>query len=122
MVPLGDGDAKDAPDKLCVEVVELATGRRQSGAEWGEEQARRAAKHSTLNCPHGTADFSPRLESQPSTFLLPRCLDLITAEEAIRRIQLYFDGGAVRFLSEKERAACESAIASQERKSECMAR
>ena len=46
-VPLGDGDEKDAPDQLCVDVV-------------------------------GT---------------LPRCLDLITASEVIRRIELYFDGG-----------------------------
>lgn len=27
---------------------------------------------------------------------LPRCLDLLSAEDVIRRIGLYFDGGAVR--------------------------
>jgi ADP-heptose:LPS heptosyltransferase len=30
---------------------------------------------------------------------LPRCMDLITAAEVIRRIELYFDGGACRYLS-----------------------
>ena len=49
------------------------------------------------------------IAAQHATFL-PRCLDLITAEEVIRRIQLYFDGGAVRFLDERERAACEATI------------
>lgn len=51
-VPLGDGDVKDNPDQLCVDVV-------------------------------GT---------------LPRCMDLITPEEVIRRIELYFDGGAIEYL------------------------
>ena len=29
---------------------------------------------------------------------LPRCMDMTTAEDVIRRIELYFDGGAVEFL------------------------
>jgi hypothetical protein len=29
---------------------------------------------------------------------LPRCMDMITAEEVIRRIELYFQGGAVDYL------------------------
>jgi ADP-heptose:LPS heptosyltransferase len=49
-VPLGDGDEKDAPNELCVDVV----GR------------------------------------------LPRCMHMITADEVIRRIELYFNGGALR--------------------------
>ena len=48
-VALGDGDEKDAPDQLCVDVV-------------------------------GT---------------LPRCMDMISAAEVIRRIELYFEGGAL---------------------------
>lgn len=51
-VPLGDGDEKDHPDQLCVDVV-------------------------------GS---------------LPRCMDMITADEVIRRIELYFDGGAAGYL------------------------
>ncbi len=57
-VPLGDGDYKDAPDELCVDVV-------------------------------GN---------------LPRCMDMITAEEVIRRIQWYFDGGAIEYLNPRSRA------------------
>jgi len=49
-VPLGDGDEKDHPEHLCVDVV----------------------GH------------------------LPRCMDLITAEEVGRRIELYYAGGALR--------------------------
>lgn len=52
-LPLGDGDSKDRPEELCVDVV-------------------------------GS---------------LPRCMHLITAEEVIRRIDLYFRGGALRYLS-----------------------
>lgn len=48
-LPLGDGDSKDRPEEMCVDVV-------------------------------GT---------------LPRCMDLITADEVIRRIELYIDGGAI---------------------------
>ena len=48
-VPLGDGDERDQPEHLCVDVA-------------GE---------------------------------LPRCMDLITAAEVIRRIELYFQGGAI---------------------------
>jgi len=55
-VPLGDGDYKDGPDELCVDVV-------------------------------GN---------------LPRCMDMITAEEVIRRIECYFDGGAVDFLPSRD--------------------
>lgn len=46
-LPLGDGDEKDHPDQLCVDVV----GK------------------------------------------LPRCMDMISAEEVIRRVELYFSGG-----------------------------
>jgi hypothetical protein len=50
-VPLGDGDSKDRPENLCVDVV----GR------------------------------------------LPRCMDMISADEVIRRIELYSEGGALEF-------------------------
>lgn len=51
-VPLGDGDAKDRPENLCVDVVDG----------------------------------------------LPRCMDMITAEEVVRRIELYFCGGVCQYL------------------------
>jgi ADP-heptose:LPS heptosyltransferase len=51
-VPLGDGDRKDEPGQLCVDVV-------------GD---------------------------------LPRCMDMITAAEVIRRVEMYFEGGALSYL------------------------
>jgi ADP-heptose:LPS heptosyltransferase len=48
-VPLGDGDEKDRPENLCVDVV----------------------GH------------------------LPRCMDMITADEVVRRVQWHFEGGAL---------------------------
>lgn len=57
-LPLGDGDQKDEPSELCVDVV-------------------------------GS---------------LPRCMDMITAAEVIRRIELYFVGGALQYLSPDQTA------------------
>ena len=51
-LPLGDGDPKDAPAELCVDVV-------------------------------GS---------------LPRCMDMIGAHEVIRRVEMYFRGGALSYL------------------------
>ena len=36
---------------------------------------------------------------------LPRCLDMISAEEVIRRVELYFAGGSIDFLTEEQAAA-----------------
>jgi ADP-heptose:LPS heptosyltransferase len=57
--PLGDGDSKDEPDNLCVDVA-------------------------------GS---------------MPRCMDMVTADDAIRRIELYFRGGAIRYLTGEDLAA-----------------
>jgi len=57
--PLGDRDAKDHPDSLCVDVV---------GA-------------------------------------LPRCMDLVTVQDVIRAIELYFEGGAIAHLTREDIAA-----------------
>lgn len=54
--PLGDGDEKDRPENLCVDVVKD----------------------------------------------LPRCMDMITPKEVVRRMELYFDGGVVRYLTSRE--------------------
>lgn len=51
-VSLGDGDEKDHPENLCVDVVDG----------------------------------------------LPRCMDMISAEEVVRRIQIYIDGGTATLL------------------------
>jgi len=63
-VPLGDGDKKDSPESLCVDVV----GK------------------------------------------LPRCMDMITAADVIRRIEMYFYGGALAELQSGEALAARKAI------------
>jgi ADP-heptose:LPS heptosyltransferase len=64
-IPLGDGDPKDRPENLCVDVV-------------------------------GN---------------LPRCMDMITADEVIRRIELYFQGGAVKYLSSEQSKCIQATLA-----------
>jgi len=66
IAPLGDGDAKDRPENLCVDVV------------------------------NG----------------LPHCMDMISAEEVVRRIQWYVEGGAARVLRPDEYAAVEPFLTS----------
>jgi hypothetical protein len=41
---------------------------------------------------------------------LPRCMELITPAEVIRRIESYFDGGAARYLSRRQIPAAERGI------------
>jgi hypothetical protein len=43
---------------------------------------------------------------------LPRCMDMITAEDVIRRVELYFQGGAVRPLTPEEWRIAEPATRS----------
>jgi len=64
-VPLGDGDTKDHPGNLCLDVVYRSPPENVAAAEYP----------------------------------LPRCMDLIGADEVIRRIEMYFKGGSVRYLS-----------------------
>jgi glycosyltransferase involved in cell wall biosynthesis/ADP-heptose:LPS heptosyltransferase len=67
-LPLGDGDERDGPGNLCVNVV-------------GE---------------------------------LPRCMDMITPEEVIRRIESYFEGGAISYLTPKQADAASAAVSQAE--------
>ncbi len=62
--PLDDGDERDAPDRLCEDVV---------------------------GC-------------------LPRCMDMISAAEVIRRIETYYQGGALDYLSPEESVAGQAAV------------
>ena len=55
-LPRGDGDEKDAPHNLCLDVVNE----------------------------------------------LPRCMDLISAADVVRRIETYFDGGQMRYLTPED--------------------
>jgi glycosyltransferase involved in cell wall biosynthesis/ADP-heptose:LPS heptosyltransferase len=63
-VPLGDGDEKDRPEHLCVDVV----GK------------------------------------------LPRCMDMITARDVIERIELYYQGGALSYLTPHQNESAQIAI------------
>jgi len=73
VVPLGDGDEKDRPENLCVDVV-------------------------------GN---------------LPRCLDMITSETVIKRIEMYFDGGAISYLTPEQWRAAEAAVRKQKEPQLC---
>lgn len=73
-VPIGDGDPKDHPDHLCLDVVErTAPNSRSAGSRKSE------------------------------SYVLPKCMDLISAEEVCRRIELYFNGGAIKYLDQAQR-------------------
>ena len=87
VVPLGDGDAKDEPDKLCEDVVH----------QW--DPALSFTREANEPVPAHAAADAPWREA---TDFLPRCLDMISAEDVIRRIELYFDGGAVDYLTAQQ--------------------
>ncbi len=84
-VPLGDGDEKDKPESLCVDVV-MKEAPNVKGA---------AGKRKAPQYP------------------LPRCMDMITAEEVIRRIDLYFSGGAFHYLDASQSRIARAVIDSQ---------
>lgn len=62
--PLGDGDERDAPQHLCVDVVRN----------------------------------------------LPKCMSMISASEVVHRMGIYFEGGALRFLSPTEQKVTERTV------------
>jgi ADP-heptose:LPS heptosyltransferase len=68
-IRLRDGDKKDRPDNLCVDVVQG----------------------------------------------LPHCMDLITPQEVIHRIEGYFNGGVVKYLAPRQRKAGERGMAATRR-------
>jgi ADP-heptose:LPS heptosyltransferase len=45
---------------------------------------------------------------------LPRCMEMITPEEVVRRIEVYFDGGLLKYLSPIECSAAKRAVASSQ--------
>lgn len=95
VVPLGDGDQKDSPEQMCVNVTHL----RQRRLSFERAQAEPVPRHAQADYPGRVlADFTPR------------CMDLITAAEVIRRIELYLDGGMARPLSAVERRTVRHAL------------
>jgi ADP-heptose:LPS heptosyltransferase len=76
--PLGDGSPLDKPENLCLDVVMHKNGlREQLGSDWVTKKA------------------SPVEDAR----YLPHCMDLISAQEVIRRIELYFAGGNIPYLA-----------------------
>lgn len=63
--------------------------------------------------PLGDGDEKDRLEHRCVDVVgrLPRCMDLIAASDVIRAIELYFAGGAIKYLSPAQADACERALA-----------
>ncbi len=84
-VPLGDGEIHDRPEKLCVDVVNLCDPKLSY-------RRRPDARVPNRNRPGTT----PGWRAQD---FLPRCFDMIKAEEVIRRIERYFEGGALSYLT-----------------------
>lgn len=63
--------------------------------------------------PLGDGDERDRLEHRcvDAVGTLPRCMHLITAADVVRAIEVYFEGGALRYLSPSQASACERAAA-----------
>ena len=100
-VPLGDGDAKDGPEKLCTNVVHL----RDPSLSYTRGAKEPVPAHAAADAPGRVAeDF------------LPRCMDLISAEDVIRRMSVYFDGGAGRHLTATQWRLCDEAMGALVRK------
>lgn len=89
-VPLGDGDTKDKPECLCVDVV-----KDEGKTSPPKETNKRPKQRNALAFPS---------EEWPA--LLPRCMDMITAEEVMRRVAFYHDGATVRYLTAQEAEVC----------------
>lgn len=100
VLPLNDGDGKD--NSLCLDVVRLNTGERRTGREWTELGVQGTFEPFEVG--------SENASESNGTFYLPKCLDLIDSTEVLRRVDVYFDGGAVDFLSNEQVAACRENI------------
>lgn len=68
-------------------------------------------KSRTLPLGDGDPKDEPRHRCVDVVGDLPRCMDMITAEEVIGRIERYFQGGVVRYLSDRELEAARAALA-----------
>ena len=63
--PVNDGDAKDGPEQICQNFVEYPAPR------------------------------VPLARQQPSTLRIAKCIDMISADEIIRAIESYYEGGVL---------------------------
>jgi len=79
VVPLGDGDSRDRLEERCVDVVEL--------------------EDPSMKDPLVTHRYAK------TSRVLPRCMHLVTVADVVRAIELYFEGGALRYLMPEQSAA-----------------
>ncbi len=86
--PLDDGDEKDRPENLCVDV--LPADQRTPALE---------GSHNALIYPR---------EAWP--ILLPRCMSLVKPADVIGRIETYFGGGVIQYLTPAEMQVCRTTI------------
>lgn len=98
VVPLGDNDPKDAPNKLCTQVVHL------------RDPAKSFQRKPNDPLPSPALPGAPEREI---TDYLPRCLDMVTVDDVIRAIELYFAGGGVKYLNAKESECVNRVLAEQ---------
>jgi len=91
-VPLDDGDAKDNPQNLCVDVVIPQSSHSLSD----------------LEVPVFPKDVKNALQYPKKQWskLLPKCMDMIEPERVIRAIEIYFSGRALRYLTKSQAANC----------------
>ena len=85
------GDKKDEPGQLCVNVAHL----RDPALSFIRKVREAVPAHAATDAP-----------GREVTDFLPRCMDMLSAEDVIRRIELYFDGGAVNYLTEQQAEVC----------------
>ncbi len=83
-VPLGDGAEQDLPINLCTQPIELNPGKPKAG--------------NGAALPNGTKN--PGIEN--ATRWLPRCMNMISADEVIRRVAGYFAGGALHYMKPEQ--------------------
>jgi ADP-heptose:LPS heptosyltransferase len=95
VVPLGDNDPKDALNKLCTHVVHLRDRAKSFRRKTNEQLP-----------PHAL----PEAPGRVVTDYLPQCLDLVTVDDVIRAVELYFAGGVVRYLDAPQADAAKAAI------------
>lgn len=88
-VPIGDGDVNDESHALCLDVVMYKNGvsTRLAGVS-----------HESVASPVEDVRF------------LPRCMDMITSHEVVKRMAVYFDGGMIQYLSSTQKDAAREAI------------
>ena len=97
-VPLGDGDEKDAPSRLCVQPV-IARDEGTTDCTDGHGFSNKASEKSVSSVVPNSA-----FESMPpsSSTMLPRCMDMITAADVVRAVGSYYEGGALEFISAEQ--------------------